>query len=136
MPKVTIYTRAFCPYCSRAVSLLKEKKVAMKEIDAAVEDLKSDGATMIVVGGHSIGANAALAYGARRDGLAGVLAITPGHIIEIAGFQDKMDSDYERAREMVAAGKGGDEGEFKDFNQGRSSTLSTTAEIYLSWFDA
>ena len=37
---------------------------------------------------------------------------------------------------MVAAGKGGDEGEFKDSNQGRSSTLSTTAEIYLSWFDA
>ena len=33
MPKVTIYTRAFCPYCSRALALLKEKKVAMKVLD-------------------------------------------------------------------------------------------------------
>ncbi|KCZ57130.1 glutaredoxin 3 [Hyphomonas chukchiensis] len=40
MPKVTIYTRAFCPYCSRAVSLLKEKKVAMKEIDAGMDAAK------------------------------------------------------------------------------------------------
>jgi len=88
---------------SRSRGFDKSHKDSMKEIDAAVEDLKSDGATRVVVGGHSIGANAALAYGARRDGLAGVLAIAPGHIIEIAGFQDKMDSDYKRAREMVAA---------------------------------
>ncbi|KDA02441.1 glutaredoxin 3 [Hyphomonas oceanitis] len=40
MPKVTIYTRAFCPYCSRAVSLLKEKKIAMKEIDAGMDAAK------------------------------------------------------------------------------------------------
>ncbi len=40
MPKVTIYTRAFCPYCSRAVALLKEKKVAMKEIDAGMDAAK------------------------------------------------------------------------------------------------
>nr|WP_321360683.1 glutaredoxin 3 [uncultured Hyphomonas sp.] len=36
MAKVTIYTRAFCPYCSRAVSLLKEKQVAFEEIDAGM----------------------------------------------------------------------------------------------------
>ncbi|MBU1288631.1 MAG: glutaredoxin 3 [Alphaproteobacteria bacterium] len=40
MPKVTIYTRAFCPYCSRAVALLKEKKIAMKEIDAGMDAAK------------------------------------------------------------------------------------------------
>jgi|TARA_R110002020_G_scaffold399971_1_gene609790 glutaredoxin 3 len=40
MPKVTIYTRAFCPYCSRALALLKEKKVAMKEIDAGMDAAK------------------------------------------------------------------------------------------------
>lgn len=34
MPPVTVYTRAFCPYCSRAISLLERKGVAVTEIDA------------------------------------------------------------------------------------------------------
>ena len=36
MAKVTIYTRMFCPYCSRAIALLKEKKADFTEIDAAM----------------------------------------------------------------------------------------------------
>lgn len=35
MPDVTIYTRPFCPYCSRALSLLKQKGVVFQEIDDA-----------------------------------------------------------------------------------------------------
>jgi glutaredoxin 3 len=37
MPKVTIYTRAFCPYCTRALTLLKAKKVELTEIDAGMD---------------------------------------------------------------------------------------------------
>jgi glutaredoxin 3 len=33
-PKVTIYTRKFCGYCSAAKSLLAEKGIAFDEIDA------------------------------------------------------------------------------------------------------
>lgn len=33
MPKVTIYTTAWCPYCSSAKALLKRKGVAFEEID-------------------------------------------------------------------------------------------------------
>ncbi|MEO1028280.1 MAG: glutaredoxin 3 [Pseudomonadota bacterium] len=40
MAKVTIYTRDFCPYCSRAVSLLKRKKVDFKEINAGMNAKK------------------------------------------------------------------------------------------------
>ena len=40
MAKVTIYTRAFCPYCSRAVSLLKQKQVDFEEIDAGMNAAK------------------------------------------------------------------------------------------------
>jgi len=36
MAKVTIYTRMFCPYCSRAVSLLKGKGAEINEIDAGM----------------------------------------------------------------------------------------------------
>lgn len=31
---VTVYTTAFCPYCSRALKLLRNKKVTVQEIAA------------------------------------------------------------------------------------------------------
>ncbi len=34
MKTVEIYTQPFCPYCARALNLLKKKGVAFKEIDA------------------------------------------------------------------------------------------------------
>jgi glutaredoxin 3 len=34
MPPVTVYTRAFCPYCTRAVALLQRKGAPVTEIDA------------------------------------------------------------------------------------------------------
>lgn len=37
MAHVTIYTRAFCPYCARAVSLLEEKGADFTEIDAGMD---------------------------------------------------------------------------------------------------
>ncbi len=36
MKSVTIYTRAMCPYCHRAVDLLRKKKANFKEIDAGM----------------------------------------------------------------------------------------------------
>lgn len=34
---VTIYTRSFCGYCSRALALLERKGVAVKEIDISCQ---------------------------------------------------------------------------------------------------
>jgi glutaredoxin 3 len=34
MPNVTIYTRLGCGYCTAAIRLLREKKIAFQEIDA------------------------------------------------------------------------------------------------------
>ena len=31
MPRVEIYTRAFCPYCTRAKALLDRKRIAYDE---------------------------------------------------------------------------------------------------------
>jgi glutaredoxin 3 len=38
MPPVTIYTKPFCPYCSRALQLLRSKGVSYTEIDDAAFD--------------------------------------------------------------------------------------------------
>jgi glutaredoxin 3 len=35
MPKVTIYTTPFCPYCTMAKRLLSNKAVAFEEIDVS-----------------------------------------------------------------------------------------------------
>ena len=40
MSPVTVYTRAFCPYCTRALALLQRKGAAVTEIDATGCPLK------------------------------------------------------------------------------------------------
>ena len=40
MPPVTIYTKPFCPYCARALALLREKGIAFTEIEAAYDPAK------------------------------------------------------------------------------------------------
>ncbi|MGE3872779.1 MAG: glutaredoxin 3 [Parvibaculaceae bacterium] len=37
MPKVTIYTTPFCPYCHSAKALLKRKNVEFSEIDVSFD---------------------------------------------------------------------------------------------------
>jgi glutaredoxin 3 len=40
MAHVTIYTKPYCPYCIRAVSLLEKKGVAFTEVEAAFDPEK------------------------------------------------------------------------------------------------
>jgi len=40
MAQVTIYTKPYCPYCIRAVSLLEKKGVDFTEIEAAFDPEK------------------------------------------------------------------------------------------------
>jgi len=82
MPKVEIYTQFFCPYCARAVKLLRGKGVKFIEIDApngsdarreATE--RSGGRTtvpQIFIDGTAIGGSdelAALEKAGKLDGL-------------------------------------------------------------------
>ena len=65
MLKIEIFTQVFCPYCARALSLLRKKGVEFQEIDApggsaarAEAIARSGGKTtvpQIFVGGASIG---------------------------------------------------------------------------------
>ncbi len=34
MPKIEVYTQSFCPYCTRALKILRAKGVEFQEIDA------------------------------------------------------------------------------------------------------
>lgn len=113
----------------------RDYEESMAEIDVAVAKLKAKGATRIVVAGQSMGANAAIGYGARRDGLAAVVAIAPGHAPENQFFRRKLGKDVAKAKELVAAGKGEETVSVGDINQSDYSPRILRARIYVSWFD-
>jgi pimeloyl-ACP methyl ester carboxylesterase len=110
----------------------------LSTVDDSIVRLKNLGATAIVVGGFGLGGNAAVAYGARHSGLLGIIAVAPGHdATKVAARPDIADS-IARARDLVAAGKADDEGDFADVNIGPtglfSAEIATTPAIYLSFF--
>jgi glutaredoxin 3 len=82
MADVTIYTKPYCPYCIRAVSLLEKKGVEFTEIEAATDPEKrkemiqraNGGATFpqIFIGDEHIGGcddMMALEYDGKLDAL-------------------------------------------------------------------
>jgi len=107
---------------------------SMAEIDTYVARLKAAGAKRIVVAGHSIGANAALGYGARREGLSGVILLAYGHVPGIPGFARKLFESTHRAQTMISAGKGEESAIFKDSGGGNSTATSSANDLF-SWFD-
>jgi len=108
---------------------------AMTEIDAAVDQLKKDGAQKIIVGGFSLGGNAALGYGARRRNLSGLIILSPGHFPEAQKFREMSASDISRAKKLLAAGQINEKINFRDTNMGKTFTSIATVGVYLSYFD-
>jgi len=108
---------------------------AMTEIDAAVERLKKAGATRIAVVGHSLGANAAIGYAARRKDLHAVVALAPGHLPEAWALRMRTGGAIARARKMIAAGQGDVRMSFPDLAQGIPFSVQATPRVYLSMFD-
>lgn len=105
------------------------------EIDAAVAGLRERGAKSVVVLGMSLGGNAAIAYGARREGLKGVIAVVPAPAPEfLSNSVPEINKSLRDARELVASGKGDVRTEFSDRNTGKPHFLVTaTPNIYLSF---
>ncbi len=110
---------------------------AMNEIEAAAKRLRAQGATRVVIGGHSMGAAAALTYGARKPA-DGLVLLALGHSPQTATLQKRFDESVARARGLVAAGKGEEKESFDDFDASKRPpvfTVTTTARNYLSYFD-
>lgn len=84
MAKVEIYTKAFCPYCTRAKALLDSKGAAFEEYDLTMGGPKrqemiqrANGRTtvpQIFIDGEHIGGSDDLAALDRRGGLDALLA--------------------------------------------------------------
>jgi pimeloyl-ACP methyl ester carboxylesterase len=106
----------------------------MAQLEAEVAKLRAAGARKIVVGGHSFGANIALAYAARRPDINGVMALAPGHSPDRFANNPRMVQSLTKARSLAAAGKTA-YSNFDDVNQGRTREVSARPAVYLSYFD-
>ena len=110
-------------------------KQAEQEVESALAGLRDKGAKKLFVAGHSQGGAFAV-YFAGRHALDGVIAIAPGGSTGSKLFRDKLGESVARAREAVAAGKGGEQMNFLDYEGGRGTyAVRTTAANYLDWFD-
>lgn len=106
------------------------------QLDGQAAALRSQGAGRIVIGGHSLGANVALAYAAARGNLAGLVMIAPGHQPGGAYRRNaSIRAAVDRAHALVEQGRGNDPFSGPDDNQGATFTVSTTAAVYYSWMN-
>jgi pimeloyl-ACP methyl ester carboxylesterase len=107
------------------------------DIDAAIARLKAQGATQIVISGQSLGGSAALAYGARHEGLKGIIAMAPAP--NPNEQMSEVTANLDRAQQLIASGQGDQKILFTQYNRNQSGydliTVFATPSALLS-FDA
>jgi pimeloyl-ACP methyl ester carboxylesterase len=107
---------------------------AEKEVEAALAELRRRGATKLFVAGHSQGGLFALHCGGTHA-IDGVVAIAPGGNVGNLIFRQTLGEAVERARKLVAQGKGDEKTTFIDFEGSKGTfPVSATPVAYLSWF--
>jgi pimeloyl-ACP methyl ester carboxylesterase len=111
----------------------------LDEIEAPIARLRQRGARQIVVAGLSLGGLGALAYGARHDGLSGVIALAPGPGPGAIRYPE-IEEGLKQARELIAAGRGDEFRTFEDVNGSPrggavSVNVRATANIFMSFWD-
>lgn len=108
---------------------------ALEEIDAAVKTLVDKGAKHIIVGGQSIGGNAALAYAASGRKPDAIFVLSPGHTPDRGPTRTALEPSVIKAKTLIDAGAGQEKQWFEDINQGKSKQVRMSAQSYLSYFD-
>jgi pimeloyl-ACP methyl ester carboxylesterase len=109
---------------------------ALQPIGGAIARMRAQGIRKIVLAGQSLGANAAIAWTVRHgaSGLAGVIALAPGHTPE-RFRRPEIQRARDEARALVAAGQGERRRLFPDVNVGQTFDVEATARAWLSYFE-
>ena len=109
--------------------------VALGDIAQQVKAFRAQGYRRVLLAGHSMGANAALAYMAEVGDVDGVIALAPGHSPESSYRRGIGKDAVDQARELVAAGKGDEMLSMEDLNMGQRRSMRMSAQVLLSYFD-
>jgi pimeloyl-ACP methyl ester carboxylesterase len=108
---------------------------AEKEIQSALEALRSKGAKKLFVAGHSQGGVFALYFGGRHN-IDGVIAIAPGGNVNSTLFREKLGESVALARKLIDDGKGSEKEKFFDYEGAKGTfPVVSTPSVYFNWFD-
>jgi len=108
---------------------------AVAEVKAALDTMQKQGAQRLFVVGHSQGGLFTFYFGGRHK-VDGLVAIAPGGNVANQVLRDKFFEPVDRARSMIAAGKGDIKTVFYDWENAKGSfDVVSTPLAYLSWFD-
>ena len=114
----------------------KPYQEAISELDEIVSSFKNHGMSRVFVIGTSFGANGSIAYAAYgKYPIDGVVAIAPGHIIDLSRFSKIYSKDVAIASDMIKTGKGEEMGNFLDSNAGKRQQFDMKASTYWSYFE-
>lgn len=108
---------------------------ALDEIAAEVAALGRQGCRRVVLAGYSLGACAALAFGARRGGVDGLILLAPAHFPARLAVEGHTLQSLAAARQALAGPAPDKRIPVVDVNQGARHRLRVTPAIYLSYFD-
>lgn len=109
--------------------------VALAAIGAQVAAFRAQGFGKVLVAGQSFGANAVVAYLAEGGDADAAVVLAPGHTPKSWYERGTSKEAVDKAREMVAAGKGRDTLSITDINQGERRSMSMRADVMLSYFE-
>lgn len=108
---------------------------AEAEVESELSALRAKGAQKVFVAGHSQGGLFALYFGDKHV-VDGIIAIAPGGNVASRLYHDKLGEYVDRARKLIAEGKGQEKTRFADYEGSRGTyPIVTTPAAYLSWFD-
>jgi len=108
---------------------------AERQVEGALDGLRTRGATSVFVAGHSQGGLFALYFGGKHS-IDGVVAIAPGGNAGSPLFREQLGDSVRRARALIADGKGDGKTTFMDFDGSRGAfPVTCTPASYLGWFD-
>jgi len=108
---------------------------AESQVESALGALRARGAVKLFIAGHSQGGLFALYFGGQHP-VDGVIVIAPGGNVGSPVYRDKLGGSVEKARKLIADGKGNEKTRFLDLegSKGTYPVVCTPAN-YLSWFD-
>ncbi len=110
-------------------------RVAEDEVEAALADMRSQGARRVFVAGHSQGGLFALYFGGRHP-VDGIVAIAPGGDVAGPTVRSKLAGAVQQARELLANGQGQAPVRLNDYEGAKGLyPVTVSPVVYLSWFE-
>lgn len=111
-------------------------ELALQDLAKIIQQHRREGIKKIVLIGHSLGANAAIAYQSYIGDADAIVAITPGHIPYLMCKRNKHhEYVIKKAEDNLKRNKNKTLIDFIDLNCGINKKFTVSADIFFSYFN-